>query len=281
VREQEFKDAALVVLGHGTTLNDGSALAVQQHAADLARRNLFAIVRPAFWKQEPHLHAVLRELPHARVFVIPFMISEGYFANEVIPRELGLTLTTALESRARATAAGKLFYGRPVGTHPRMTEVLLARARDVVARHPFPRAPRPGETTLFIAGHGTERNAQSRDAIEAQVQRLRAQEQYAEVRGVYLDEEPRIAGCLETARTRHVVMVPFFISDGLHTTEDIPVLLGEPERLVKERLAAGQPTWRNPTERQGKLIWFSPAIGSEPLLAELILERVRELAESA
>jgi sirohydrochlorin cobaltochelatase len=280
MRKQDFKDAALVVLGHGTTLNDGSALAVQQHVADLVRRGLFATVRAAFWKQEPHLHAVLRELPHSRVFVIPFMISEGYFANEIIPKELGLTLSAAPESRVRSTATGHLFYGRPVGTHPRMTEVLLARARNIVAAHPFPRAPRPGETTLFIAGHGTERNAQSRDAIEAQAALLRAQEQYAEVRTAYMDQTPQIKGCLETAKTRHVVMVPFFISDGLHTTEDIPVLLGEPERLVKERLAAGQPTWRNPTERQGKLIWYSPAIGSEPLLAELILERVRELAES-
>ena len=58
--------------------------------------------------------------------------------------------------------------------------------------------------------------------------------------------------------------------------EDIPVLLGEPERIVKERLAAGQPAWRNPTGRDGKLVWHSPSVGSEPLLADVILERVKE-----
>jgi hypothetical protein len=47
---------------------------------------------------------------------------------------------------------------------------------------------------------------------------------------------------------------------------------------VKERLAAGQPTWRNPTERGGKLIWYSASVGTEPLLAGVILERVREAA---
>jgi sirohydrochlorin cobaltochelatase len=47
---------------------------------------------------------------------------------------------------------------------------------------------------------------------------------------------------------------------------------------VKERLAAGQPAWRNPTERNGRLIWYSSAVGTEPLLAEVILERVREAA---
>jgi len=61
---------------------------------------------------------------------------------------------------------------------------------------------------------------------------------------------------------------------------NIPVLLGEPERLVKQRLAAGQPTWRNPTERDGKLIWYSPSVGTEPLLADVILERVKEACRS-
>ena len=80
----------------------------------------------------------------------------------------------------------------------------------------------------------------------------------------------------ECVKTRHIVVVPFFISDGLHAVEDIPVLLGEPERLVKERLAVGQPTWRNPTERDGRLIWYSASVGTEPLLAEVILQRVCE-----
>ena len=75
-------------------------------------------------------------------------------------------------------------------------------------------------------------------------------------------------------------MVPFFISDGLHAIEDIPVLLGEPERLVKERLAVGQPTWRNPTEKNGKRVWYSPSVGTERLMADIIVERVREAAQS-
>jgi sirohydrochlorin cobaltochelatase len=161
-----------------------------------------------------------------------------------------------------------------------MTNVLLARARGVVEQFPFPRAPKSKDITLFIAGHGTERSAQSRHAIEHQAGLIRALNLYAEVNVVFMDEDPRIQGCQAAAKTKNVVVVPFFISDGLHVTEDIPVLLGEPERLVKERLAAGQPTWRNPSEKLGKLTWYSPAIGSEPLLAEVILERVREAAQA-
>ena len=78
--------------------------------------------------------------------------------------------------------------------------------------------------------------------------------------------------------TKNLVVVPFFISDGLHTQEDIPVMLGEAKPVVEQRLAAGQPAWRNPTEKNGRLVWYSPAVGSEPRLADVILERVQEAA---
>jgi sirohydrochlorin cobaltochelatase len=95
---------------------------------------------------------------------------------------------------------------------------------------------------------------------------------------VFLEEEPRIACCYQLAETKNIVIVPFFISDGLHVQEDIPVMLGEPERIVQQRLQKGQPTWRNPTEKHGKLVWFASSLGSEPMMTEVIMERVREAA---
>jgi sirohydrochlorin cobaltochelatase len=271
---ESFSDAALVVLGHGTTQNDASALPVLQHTAELQRRGMFAEVRAAFWKQEPQVKQVLAAIGAPRVFIVPLFISEGYFSWEVIPRELGLTSDFRLR-----TPDSKVFYCRPVGTHDRMTDVVLARAREVVAKYPFPRAPKTKDITLFIAGHGTGRNENSRKAIERQVEFIRAQQLYAAVHAVFMEEAPRIAESYALAQTRNVVVVPFFISDGLHTVEDIPVLLGEPEQIVKQRLAASQPTWRNPTERNEKLVWYSTAVGSEPGIAEVILERVREAAD--
>ena len=160
-----------------------------------------------------------------------------------------------------------------------MTEVILSRAEEIVEQFPFPRAPKPADITLFIAGHGTEKNENSRKAIERQVELIRAMNLYAGVHAIFLEESPRIADCYQLARTKNLVVVPFFISDGLHTQEDIPVLLGEAKRMVEQRLAAGQPTWRNPTEKNGRLVWYSPAVGSEPHMADVILERVREAAK--
>jgi sirohydrochlorin cobaltochelatase len=272
VKSEDFSNAALVVLGHGTALNENSAAPVRQHVAELRRRRLFREVHEAFWKQEPQIKNVLSEISAPQVFIAPLFISEGYFAGEVIPRELGFEVGKSMLK----TKDSQIIYCAPIGTHDSMTAVILARAAGVLKAFPFPRAPKNSETTLFIAGHGTEKNENSRKPIERQVELIRAQGIYADVHAIYLEEMPRIADCYSLARTKNLVVVPFFISDGLHTQEDIPLLLGETKKNIGERLAAGQPVWRNPMERNGKLVWYSAAVGTEPGIADVILERVRE-----
>lgn len=273
VSKRNFNDAALVVLGHGTIENDNSAAPVFQHAAELRQRHIFAEVREGFWKQEPQIKKVLAQISAPRVFIAPLFISEGYFAGRVIPRELGFGDNSPL-----VTPNAKFYYCGPVGTHDRMTGVILSRAAEVVGKFPFPRAPRKSETTLFIAGHGTEKDENSRQPVERQVELIRSKNIYGDVQRIFLEESPRISECYSRARTRNLVIVPFFISDGLHTREDIPVLLGETREKVGQRLAAGQPPWRNPTEKNGKLVWYSAAVGSAPEMAGVILERVHEAA---
>ncbi|MBM3875887.1 MAG: cobalamin biosynthesis protein CbiX [Verrucomicrobia bacterium] len=275
----DLTDAALVLAGHGSTLNADSAAPTFQHADALRRRGTFAQVVETFWKQEPHWAGALRGVFASRVFIVPLFISEGYFTEDVLPREMGFAPSTeAGFPRTRRTPTQTIHYCGPVGTHDTMTGVILARAREVVDAHPFPRRPADRDTALFVAGHGTGNNENSRKAIERQVGRIRALGPFAEVHAVFMEEEPRIASCWQMAEARNLVVVPFFISDGLHSYEDIPVLLGEPERVVKERFKSGQPTWRNPTGRHGKLLWYGSSVGTEPHIADVILERVREAA---
>ena len=278
MENKNFSDAALVVLGHGTVLNDNSAAPVFQHAAELRRRKIFREVREAFWKQEPQIKKVLVEISAPRIFIAPLFISEGYFAADKIPKELGFNFPENLKLK---TENSEIFYCRPVGSHESVAKVILSRAKEIVEKFPFPRAPKNSDITLFIAGHGTEKNENSRVAIERQVELIRVEKIFADVRAIFLEENPRISDCYQIARTKNIVVVPFFISDGLHTQEDIPVLLGEAKNVVEKRLAANQPTWRNPTEKNGKFVWYSPAVGSAPEMADVILERVREAAEKS
>ena len=275
----EYSDAALVLVGHGSTLNADSAAPTYQHADAIRDRHIFGQVQEAFWKQEPGISGVLRGVFTPRVFIVPLFISEGYFTEEVIPRELGLCAAGQTQfDRVQVRGSQTLYYCGPVGTDDRMTDVLLARAQEVVTQYPFPRAPKPGETALFIAGHGTGNNENSRKAIERQVELISARGLYAEVHPAFMEENPRIGDCYQLAAAPNIVMVPFFISDGLHSFEDIPVMLGAPEAEVQKRFKSGQPTWRNPTEKSGKRVWYASSIGSERLIADVIMHRVEQAA---
>ncbi|HUR45292.1 MAG TPA: CbiX/SirB N-terminal domain-containing protein, partial [Candidatus Saccharimonadales bacterium] len=130
--ENSLADAALVLVGHGSTLNAESAAPTYQHADELRRRGIFAQVVECFWKQEPAIAAVLRGVFVRRVFIVPLFISEGYFTEEVIPRELGFLDAGKIKfNRNRRQGDQTLYYCGPVGTHDSMTDVLLARAREV------------------------------------------------------------------------------------------------------------------------------------------------------
>src|SRR3954463_5274827 len=138
--KEDFSDAALVLVGHGSTLNAESSAPVYQHAYELRKRKIFAQVQEAFWKIEPYIAGVLRGVFAPRVFIVPLFISEGYFTEEVIPRELGFLEPGKSGAFNRVQRRGEqtLFYCGPVGTHESMTNVLLSRAEEVVLKHPFP-----------------------------------------------------------------------------------------------------------------------------------------------
>jgi sirohydrochlorin cobaltochelatase len=279
---ERFNDAALVLVGHGSTLNAESAAPTFQHADELRRRGVFAEVVECFWKEQPTVSAVMRGVFFKRVFIVPLFISEGYFTEEVIPRELGLCSRGQTEfPRIQNLRGHRIHYCGPVGTDASMTGIVLARAREVVERFPGDVPPPSTAMSLFVAGHGTGNNENSRRAVENQVAVIRAKGQYHDVHAIFMEEDPLVRECYLIAETKNLVVVPFFISDGLHSYEDIPVMLGEPEAMVRERYNAGLPTWINPTSVRGKRVWYSSSIGSEPGIADVILARVNAMAAEA
>jgi sirohydrochlorin cobaltochelatase len=270
-----------VLVAHGSSQNREAAAPVHALAATLARRGWFARVEAAFWKQEPGVVPVVQNLQEPQVFLVPLMTGEGFFAEALIPEALGFgPLDGRAEGRARWFGAQWRCYCRPLGTHEGVADLLRALAAETVARHPFPRAPRPAETALVLVGHGTPRNPRSRQSVEAHAARLRRAGDYAEVHAVFLEEAPGVEAVYALTGQSAVVVVPVLIGQGDHAAIDIPVRLGEPESAVRARLAAGLPGWRNPTERHGRRLWCTDPVGRHPGIADLVLDRVREVAFS-
>ena len=251
--------SALLIVGHGSTVNPDSSGPTHAHAAEIQRRNLFADVGCAFWKEEPSLRDAMflfddREV--REVYVVPNFISEGYFTETVIPRELELS------GRTTTRAGGQVWkYCNPVGNHTLMTQLLLQRAQEIA----------PGiaekETSLLIVAHGTDLNDKSAVAAKREVEKIRALDRYASVLNVYMEEAPLVSDWSKLTNTANVIVVPFFISDGLHSYEDIPALLGITGRLEKSFET-------NPHRLHGRALYYASAIGTDPRITDIILEQV-------
>ena len=254
--------AALLIVGHGSTQNPDSSPPTYLHADAIRARGIFGEVSCAFWKEEPSLREAGYLFDRSVIYVVPNFISEGYFTTNVIPREL--ELSGPITKRADGTIWK---YCEPAGSHERMTELLLGRAREVAP------GVDEGEASLLIVGHGTGLNENSAVAAKAQVKRLRERTKYAEVVATYMEEEPLVSRWEELTTAPNVVVVPFFISDGLHSYQDIPVLLGlerEPTVAASQRSIFR----RNPRELRGRRLFYASAIGTEPLFADIILDQV-------
>ena len=258
------RTAALILVGHGSTINPDSSAPTHRHADEIRRRGEFAEVVCAFWKEEPSLREVYYMLHSREIYIVPNFISEGYFCQQVLPRELRLDgPVTQREGRT-------FFYCDPVGVHDGMTKLLLKRAGEVA-----PGIPRE-QTSLIIVGHGTNLNENSRKVIEKQVRLIRdGGHGFAEVLDAYMEEAPLVADWASTTTSPNVVVVPFFIADGLHSFQDIPVLLGMES---EPSLAASQSEVfrHNPHKLHGKNLYYSSAIGTEELMADVVLDQVRD-----
>lgn len=255
--------AALLIVAHGSTVNPESSAPTLAHAAEIRRRQLFADVECAFWKEEPSLRdALFLFEPESirEVYVVPNFISEGYFTQTVVPREL------ELNGRITKRPNGQIWkYSDPVGNHPLMTELLLKRAHEIA-----PDAI-PGETSLLIVAHGTDLNENSAIAAKREAEKIRALGKYAAVLNVYMEEPPLVSEWRKLTETPNVIVVPFFTSDGLHSYEDIPRLLGI--AVAAATTSHGDIFRQNPYVIDGRELYYAPSIGTDSGFADIIIEQ--------
>ena len=251
----------LLIVGHGSTVNPDSATPTLRHADEIRARQVFDEVYACFWKEEPGLREAHALFTADEIYVVPNFISEGYFTIDVIPRELRLS------GPVSAWGGRTWKYCEPVGNHEKMTNLLLQRAHEVAPGVP------ENATSLIVVGHGTGLNDNSAVAAKTQVARIAEMGIYGEVLNSYMEEAPLISEWEKFTKCPNVVVVPFFIADGLHSYQDIPVLLGiesEPTEAASKREVFAT----NPHHLRGKTLYYASAIGTEPGFADIILDQV-------
>lgn len=250
-----WRRAALVLVGHGSVRNPDSRIPTERLADALRRRALFAEVHACFWKESPLAADFLDQVAAAEIYVVPNFAGAGILTGERIPRAMGLTGPLTLRG-------GRLIhYAEPVGSHPRIPGLALRRVAAIVEANRLPAA----ETCLLLIGHGSRRPGVSSATVEATAARLAASCPW-QVVTAYLEQEPRVADWPRLTSRPCVVAAPLLIAEGLHGSEDLPPLFG------LGRGAAG------PARVAGRTVWLCRGIGSDPEIAEIILDRVATCA---
>ncbi len=239
-----------MIVGHGSHLNGDSSLPVYEHAARIRQTAEFDEVVECFWKEEPSMRHVLDTVESEDVVVVPAFISEGYFTQQVIPRELGLSGPVTRKGRKTVRYAG------PLGTFEGMADVILERVGDLMHERET-----SGRTALVLLGHGTDLNKNSGGVIYLNAQRIGERALFDEVEVGFLDQEPEIGTVVEGVEAENVVLIPVFIAEGWHTRETIPADLG----LTGEV-----------TERSDRTIFYGAPVGTHPSMAKLISDRAAD-----
>jgi len=247
--------SAVLLVGHGSHLSGGSSAPIRELAVRLATAGTFPEVRVAFWKEEPSLRHAFDLIEHRDVFVVPVFTSEGYFTEQVLPRELGL------DGRGERPEGLNVRWCPPVGTHDGMRDLALLRVAEVASSAGVSSVGDEGDTTLVVVGHGTGLHPRSGETTEVLVAALQATGRYRAVVPAFLDQEPELDAVLAGVDSSDAIVLPFFIAEGWHAGTTIPrdLALSGGEGLVG-----------------GTRVRYTKPIGTHPGMVDIVVSLVAE-----
>lgn len=227
--------AGLLLCCHGVHGGPGSTA---QHAAAIQRLGCFAETRVCCLKGRPALAGVIERMHSPQIFLVPFLMAEGYTARQYLSRALA----------ALPESQGRIVLCRPVGTNPRIANTLSAAAMRCCRD----RGWAPQETTVIVIGHGTTRCADTGDTARRHVEALARLGDFAAAAPAFLEQAPSLEQALRSCASPHSVVVGLFADRGAHGENDVPLL------LAQLRSAAA----------------YAGPVGTAPELSNLILDQV-------
>jgi sirohydrochlorin cobaltochelatase len=251
---------ALILAGHGSHISPNTAGVVWGYVDTLRQRGVADEVTACFWKEQPHFHQVLQTVKSDTIVIVPMFTSTGYFSRQVIPSEIGFVGGEVVGSASMLSVANRtIYYTRTLGEHPSIDTIVRQRACDAIQRAGLAAA----DTAIAVIGHGTGRSATTRQTTQHQVAILQESKIASHVVDAYLDDNPDIPSLYERTTASKLVVIPFFLAPGSHTTQDVPDALG---------INYGD----YPAQVNGRAVFYTPPIGTDDVICDLILQLARD-----
>ncbi|MGW5327794.1 sirohydrochlorin chelatase [Streptomyces sp. NPDC004014] len=243
---------ALLIAGHGTR-DEAGAEAFRDFVRELGRRHPELPVAGGFIElSPPPLGEAVTELVERgvrRFAAVPLMLVSAGHAKGDIPAAL---------NREKERHPGISYtYGRPLGPHPALLDVLQRRLEEALAGSSAERS----DVTVLLVGRGStdpDANAEVHKAARL----LWEGRGYAGVETAFVSlAAPDVPGGLDRCArlgARRVVVLPYFL---------FPGILPDRVRRQTEEWAAAHPELE---------VRSADVIGPEPELLDLVMERYAE-----
>lgn len=200
----DWRDDALLLIGHGAPRFADAGRIMEAHAAVLRGGGRFAEVATAWLSGRPSARDVLASLSARTVHVVPFLMEDGWFARQRVPAAL------------RGVDRDVRFHP-PVGIHRDMATVAAARVE---------RAGGPSRgLSVLLVGHGSARAPGRRMALHRHAHWLAQTGRFARAGAAFLEEPPFVGDALSSWRAEPVVVLGFFAGEGGHVRDDLGQLL--------------------------------------------------------
>lgn len=232
---------SLLVAAHGFVRERESTYPAREHVWRLRGTDAFDDVCAGLVNGEPGIESQVHSIDGGRLVVVPLFMSDGYFVGTVVPDHV--------ESACPEDVTVE--YAEPVGTHPRITDVIMRSALSALDGN-------SEEVGIALFGHGSEHSTHNSDAIREHARRIRNLGPFPEVRSYFVEEEPTGEELPTDFSAPEVIGIPVFVADGSHVREDIPDQVGF--------------SGRGGTVA-GTDITYAPPVGTDPLVAGIVFER--------
>ena len=202
------QDIAIILAAHGSSRDVRINRPLFQISRQIEMSGNYGAVTPAFLDGQPSVQWVLDEIEQPTVVVIPFMTSNGYYTKSVFPKYLQSDQKTVR-------------FSQPIGLHSGLVELVEQDLNSATSC-----IPADAESTVVIVGHGTRRNRKSCLTTIDLVKNLRSRKPNQQFKFAFIDQRPEIEHVFSSIHDPHVVVVPFLMGLGPHSTCDVPVAFG-------------------------------------------------------
>lgn len=272
---RHWKDSLVVLVAHGSETAPGAANLVEAHARTLGARGMFSEVRAAFLRGAARPRDIIENAKHDTIYIVPYMISDGYSIETLIPSALGLSGQPG--GYGSRTGQRRIHICQSIGTHHRVTDSIINLLHETISGASLV----PSKTAIAVAAHGTGRHQGNFRQANALAAVIAKQCGVDNTFAVFIEEPPYLAEWKAQTDNTHVIVVPYLMTVGSHATVDIPGAFGLSDRMdLLNRCRACMATGRvfGPCETDHHVIWYLPVVGSGRDVCEIIIDRIARFA---